>query len=116
MDRDLLQDMTAEQLDAVAQRAKRRARELVTEDLGGSEAESGVLKVRTQDMEGSRRAIETVLEDQLKKWEFTRAAEQPDGTCVLEYSVRFKKNSPREGVLATLRNMGAPRVVGAEVE
>jgi hypothetical protein len=116
MDRDILQELTAEQLDSVAQRAKRRARELVTEDLGGNEADSGILRVRTYNVDVSRQPVEAVLEDQLKKWEFGRVVVENDGTYLVEYNVRFKKNVPRDAVLETLRRMGAPRVVGAELD
>ena len=116
MDRDLLQDMTAQQLEAVAERAKRRAREMAAEDLGGSEREAGTLRVRTYDVEAARTKVELLLDDQLKKWDFGRVFEEADGTRVLEYTVRLKKSAPRESVLEALRTMGAPHVVGAELD
>ena len=116
MDRDILQQMTAEQLQAVADRAKRRAREIAAEDLGGSEKDTGVLRVRTYDVDTARRRVEVLLDDQLKDWEFGRVVDESDGTRVLEYTVRMKKNAPRETVLENLRKMGAPDVVGAELD
>jgi hypothetical protein len=116
MDRDILQQMTAEQLQAVADRAKKRAKEIAAEDLGGSEKDMGLLRVRTYDVANARRRVEILLDDQLKGWEFGRVVEESDGTRVLEYSVRLKKNSPREVVLDNLRKMGAPDVVGAEMD
>jgi hypothetical protein len=116
MDRDLLQQMTAEQLQAVAERAKRRAREMAAEDLGGNEKDTGLLRVRTYDVDGARRRVELLLDDQLKKWEFGRVLDESDGTQVIEYTVRLKKNAPREEVLDALRRMGAPDVVGAELD
>jgi hypothetical protein len=116
MDRDILQQMTSEQLQAVAERAKRRAKEIAAEDLGGSEKDTGLLRVRTYDVPTARRRVEVLLDDQLKGWEFGRVTEDPDGTHVLEYAVRLKKTSPREQVLDTLRRMGAPDVVGAEMD
>jgi hypothetical protein len=116
MDRDILQQMTAEQLQAVAERAKRRAREMAAEDLGGSEKDTGLLRVRTYDVDVARRRVEVLLDDQLKNWEFGRVLDDADGTRVIEYVVRLKKNSPREAVLDTLRRMGAPDVVGAELD
>jgi len=116
MDRDILQQMTGEQLQAVADRAKRRAREIAAEELGGSEKDTGVLRVRTYDVETARRRVEILLDDQLKSWEFGRVLAESDGTRVLEYSVRLKKSAPREAVLENLRKMGAPDVVGAELD
>jgi hypothetical protein len=116
MDRDLLQQMTADQLQAVADRAKKRARELTAEDLGGSEKDTGLLRVRTYDVANARRRVEVLLDDQLKTWEFSRLLDDTDGTRIIEYNVRLKKSSPREAVLDTLRRMGAPDVVGAEMD
>jgi len=116
MDRDILQQMTGEQLQAVADRAKRRAREIAAEELGGSEKDTGILRVRTYDVDTARRRVEVLLDDQLKHWEFGRVIDEADGTRVLEYTVRQKKNAPREAVLDNLRKMGAPDVVGAELD
>jgi hypothetical protein len=116
MDRDLLQQMTADQLQAVADRAKRRAKELTAEDLGGNEKNTGLLRVRTYDVASARRRVEILLDDQLKNWEFSRLFDDADGTRIIEYNVRLKKDSPREAVLDTLRRMGAPDVVGAEMD
>src|SRR4030095_7624279 len=55
MDRDLLQQMTADQLQAVADRAKKRAKELTAEDLGGNEKDMSLLRVRTYDGANARR-------------------------------------------------------------
>ena len=116
MDRDILQQMTAEQLQAVAERAKRRAREMVAEDLGGSERDTGLLRVRTYDVNEARRRVEVLLDDQFKTWEFGRVLDDADGTRVIEYAVRLKKTDSRETVLDSLRRMGAPHVVGAEID
>jgi hypothetical protein len=116
MDRDILQQMTGEQLQAVADRAKRRAREIAAEELGGSEKDTAVLRVRTYDVDTARRRVEILLDDQLKHWEFGRVLDESDGTRVLEYTVRLKKSAPREAVLENLRKMGAPDVVGAELD
>jgi len=116
MDRDLLQEMTAEQLEAVADRAKKRAKQIVAEDLGGKEHEAGTLRVRTYDVDAARRKVEVLLDDQLKNWEFGRVVDEADGTRVIEYTVRLKKSAPRESVLDGLRRLGAPHVVGAEME
>jgi hypothetical protein len=116
MDRDILQEMTADQLNAVAVRAKARAKELATEDLGGNPQETGILKVRTYDVDVSRPPVEAMLEDQLKKWEFGRVIEETDGSYIIEYNVRLKKGATRDDALNALRRMGPPRVVGAEMD
>ena len=63
MDRDLLQQMTADQLQAVADRAKRRAKALTAEDLGGNDKNTGLLRVRTYDVANARRRVEILLDD-----------------------------------------------------
>jgi lysylphosphatidylglycerol synthetase-like protein (DUF2156 family) len=116
MDNDLLQQMSGDQLLAVAERAKRRAKQLATDDLGGGDLDTALLRVRTYDVEGSRRPVEVLLDDCLKKWEFTRVLDESDGTRVIEYAIRLKKNAVRDDVLDALRRLGAPRVIGAELE
>jgi hypothetical protein len=74
------------------------------------------LRVRTYDVNEARRRVELLLDDQFKTWEFGRVLDDSDGTRVIEYAVRLKKSASRETVLDSLRQMGAPHVVGAEID
>jgi hypothetical protein len=116
VDREILQDMSPDQLDALADRAKRRRREIAATDLGGDAERIARLRVRTFDVEASQPRVEAYLDERLKKWELDRVLGEPDGTAILEYNVRLKKSAQPQDILAGLRTRGAPHVVGVELD
>jgi len=64
----------------------------------------------------ARRAVESVLEESAKRWEFVRA-ELGDGGVAerLHYRVRLKKNVPAESLVQSLRTGAAPHVTAVEL-
>ncbi len=115
LDKDLFEDMSAEQLNAVADRAWRRMRRNNPEEPDSEGKREALLRIRTYDVNESRTAVEPMFEDLLKKWKYGGVVHEADGTHIVEYTVFLKKSKPAEELLETLRAQGAPHVVGAEI-
>lgn len=116
LDEDLFRDMTAEQLQAVADRAWRRARRHNPEPPDEEGRREALLRVRTADAAGSRRAIEPLLDSRVKQWRYGGVVHEADGVDVVEYAVQLRKSVPPAELLGTLREAGSPHVVGAELD
>jgi hypothetical protein len=115
LDREILKSMSPEQLQALAQRARRRA--------GGAEADEtpkrpkpldSVVRVRSPDPEAARPHIEAVLASQVKAWQYSRTERDGAGTAVLEYRVRLRKSVPASVLTGELRDRLGPRATGVE--
>jgi hypothetical protein len=115
VDDQILKSLTPDQLDALAERARKR-RQRAAEDADGKKP---VLLRRLElslrgDSAAARAAAEAVLEDAVKRWEFVRASPLPGGER-LEYRVRLRKSIPAESLLERLRASGGPHVAGVEL-
>jgi hypothetical protein len=115
IDDQVFQDMSPEQLSAVADRAWRRARRNNPAAPDQEGRRDALLRIRTYDVELSRGAIEPLLDEHLKRWRYGGVIHEKDGTHVVEYSVALKKSKSAETVLEALRARGAPHVIGAEL-
>jgi len=117
LDKEVFKDMTAEQLEAVADRAWRRRRRNLpdVEDESDGAKREVLLRVRTFDVESSRTVVEPVLDAQLKRWRYGRVINENDGTHILEYSVVLRKHLLPESLLERVRTECAPHVIGAEL-
>ena len=109
IDDEVFRDMTREQLEGVAERAWRRARE---SDVDGPSAEVR-LRVRTRDVPALRAALEPRLPDCAKLWRAGVVTPQPDGD-VVEYLVQLRKKSRPEDLVALARAAGSSTVLDAE--
>ena len=118
LDQEILKSMSPEQLQALVQRARRRAG-------GGLATNAGkppklpkpldtVLRIQTPDPEGARPHIETILTSQVKAWQFSRSERDTAGTAVLEYRVRLRKSVPGPALAGELRARLGPRATGVE--
>jgi hypothetical protein len=119
LDQEILKSMSPEQLQALVQRARRRAG-------GGGLATSAdkppklpkpldtVLRIQTPDPEGARPHIETILTTQVKTWQFSRSERDAAGTAVLEYRVRLRKSVPGPALAGELRSRLGARATGVE--
>ncbi len=117
LDREILKSMSPEQLQALAQRARRRA--------GGADADEApkrpkpldsIIRVRSPDPEAARPHIEAVLASQVKAWQYSRTERDSAGTAVLEYRVRLKKSVPASVLTGELRERLGPRATGVETK
>jgi hypothetical protein len=87
IDNEVFEDMSAEQLQAVADRAWRRARRNSPEAPDPEGKRECLLQVRTHDVDATRRAVEPVLDEHVKRWRFGGVVHEPDRVEVLEYTV-----------------------------
>jgi len=115
IDKEILQSMAPEQLEALADRAWRRRQESapITEEKGGFDT---VLTVRTNGSLHAREGVEAVLERQAKRWHFKSAAGFPGEAQVLEYELRLKKSALPAAFLDAVRALGSSGVTDAELK
>ena len=116
MDEQVFQEMTAEQLQAVADRAWRRARRNDPQAPDREGRRESLLRVRTATVAEARRVVEPALDARVKKWRYGGVVHEPDGTHVVEYVVLLRREEPPESLLAALRGELAPHVVDAELD
>jgi hypothetical protein len=116
VDDQILKSLTPDQLDALAERARKRRQRAAEDGDGKKLALLRRLELRLSgDVAVARGAAEAVLEDAVKRWEFVRASPVPGGGERLEYRVRLRKSVPPESLLERLRATGGPDVAGVEL-
>jgi hypothetical protein len=103
VDETLLEGLTAEQLEGVARRAWRRARENEAEIVEEPTKTEGRLKVRSPHLQRTRDAIESRLDDIVKKWKLEAVSTESDGSGVVEYNVTLKKKEGPDALKAFVR-------------
>ncbi|HEY2378483.1 MAG TPA: DUF4956 domain-containing protein [Gemmatimonadaceae bacterium] len=108
VDEQVFEDMSAEQLAAVADRAWRRARRHSPETPDPEGRREALLRIRTTDVSTTRLTMEPILEENLKRWRYGGVVHEPDGSHVVEYAVTLRKSIPADQVLQTLRALGEP--------
>jgi Domain of unknown function (DUF4956) len=111
VDEQVFEDMSAEQLAAVADRAWRRARRHNPETPDPEGKREALLRVRTGDVKATRLTLEPLLEENLKRWRYGGVVHEPDGTHVIEYAVVLKKSISVEQVMGVLRGQAAVAAV-----
>jgi hypothetical protein len=116
VDDQILKSLTPDQLEALAERARRRARSADDGVLPGKPGEFRRLELQVRGaVEPARRAAESVLEASAKRWEFVRVAPGEGGAEWLEYQVRLKKSIPAESLVQSLRAGTAPHITGVKL-
>jgi hypothetical protein len=117
LDKEILQSMAPEQLEALAERAWKRRQEsepdVGDEDKGRFDT---TLSVHTDGTPAAREGVESVLERHAKRWHFKSAAGSPEGAQVLEYELHLKKNVLPVAFLAALRARSSSGVQDAELK
>jgi uncharacterized protein DUF4956 len=116
VDNEILENMTPQQLELVADRAWRRRRRLETDTPEEDEMQRRdvLLRLRTYDPEGSRIAVEDLFDEFLKKWRLGGVVHEKDGTHVVEYAVQMKKSVSSTEFLDALN--AKSQVIGAEIK
>jgi hypothetical protein len=116
LDDEILKQLSAEQLDVLADRAAKRRRE-AAEDVEGKDEEEPsfdvLLRIRTRDALEARPAVERVLEEHLKKWRFSGMSSDGE-TMVLEYAVRLRKKMTPNTLRDALQAAANPYILGVE--
>lgn len=116
MDDEVFQGMTAEQLQAVADRAWRRARRNDPQAPDREGRRESLLRVRTASVEEARRAVEPALDARVKRWRYGGVVHEADGMHVVEYVVLLRREEPPDALTAALCGELAPHVVHAELD
>lgn len=113
LDREILRSMSPEQLQALAERARRR---VDGAEPGGKEKKplNTVLRVRTAEPETARRQIEELLELRVKEWRLAAVTREANGVGALEYRVRLRKSVPAEALAGELRSRLGSQLAGIE--
>jgi hypothetical protein len=116
IDDEVLQNMTAEQLEGVAMRAWSRAREHNPEGGFKQKRPDNRVIVRMRDVTRIRPIVESQLEESTKKWSVDSVSTREDGMTVVEYVVTTKKSKGPDELLAMLRAAGGVEPVEAEIQ
>jgi hypothetical protein len=115
IDDEVLQNMNAEQLEGLAQRAWRRARENDPEGDERNDKNEGRIRIRITNAILTRPVLEARLDDAAKKWRVEAESVGEDGTTLIDYVVLPKKKSGPNELLALLRAAGGRDVVDSEL-
>ena len=122
LDQQLLQSMTPDQLQALADRASERHRKAMgwAEDAEPWEKKpkfDAILRfaIPASEAAAMRNGIEAVLQGQSKRWALERVEPERDGEVVARYLVRFGKSMPGPLVVEAIRRALLPRTVTIDV-
>lgn len=113
MDDQVFQEMPAEQLAAVADRAWRRARRHNPEAPDPEGRREALLRVKTNNVQATRHTVEPLLEEHLKRWRYGGVVHEQDGSHVVEFAIVLKKSLPPERLVDVLKTQQS--VVSVEI-
>ncbi|HTE44981.1 MAG TPA: DUF4956 domain-containing protein [Gemmatimonadaceae bacterium] len=114
IDDEVLANMNAEQLEGLAARAQRRARQNDSEGVGRERVESR-LRVRLRDTMNARPVIETRLDEATKRWSVGSLTVDAEGITTIDYLVLPKRNKGPDQLLALVRAAGGEDLITAEL-
>jgi hypothetical protein len=112
IDDEVFRNMTREQLEGVAERAWRRARN--SDDDSSSANDEMRLRVRTHDVAEMRSAIEPRLQEYTRQWRAGSVSVEND-VNVVEYFVQLRKKTLADDLIVLVRTAGSSRVLDAEL-
>lgn len=114
VDEEVLRELGPEQLDALADRVRRRRAEVGGP--GGGASFDARIRLAVTDADAVRPLVEPLLAERCKRWALDRVVlPTPGGDEEVLYHVRWRKGIPPIVVLDALRDAGAPYIVHAEV-
>jgi len=116
IDDEVLQNMSAEQLEGVAMRAWSRAREHDPDGGAKKKKPENRVIVRMRDVERIRPIVESQLAESTKKWNVDNVVKRDDGVTIVEYVINTKKSLGPDELLAILRAAGGVEPVEAEIQ
>ena len=114
IDNEVLKNMSREQLEGLAQRALRRAHDDQPKSDGIPQMET-ILRVRTSDINATRRAFETVIGQYVKQWRAGAPKEDDDGNHTIDYFIQPKKKVSPDELVSLMQNVGGANVIDAEI-
>jgi Domain of unknown function (DUF4956) len=114
-DPKLLEALTPDELDQVADRAARlQAYIAARSDDTKKKRFSAIVLIHTTDPKAAQTSVDGVLEQQTKRWRLAEILPGGKGTTTLEYMVRLNDEVEPGALLDELKRLGAPSVVAAE--
>jgi len=117
LDSEVLESMGPAQLDALADRVRRRRADVEGPDARGSEpAREGTLRVAMVVSADARSIVEAALIPHAKRWSIQRVEHGGDGTEVVVYWLRLKKNAMPSSVVSAVELAGRGLVQGVEFQ
>ncbi len=118
VDREILEEMAPEQLEALADRAWKRRAEAQPEPAQAAEGPrfDSSLTVTTDGGPQAREAVDRVLHDLTKRWQFEQVTRTPEGTQVLQYALKLRKSTHATAFLDALRALSAQGVRDATLK
>jgi len=115
IDDEVLQNMTADQLEGLAQRAWRRARENDPEGEERNDKIECLIRIRIRNAILTRPVLEARLDDATKSWRVVAESVGDDGSTLIDYVVMPKKKSGPNELLALLRAAAGKDIVESEL-
>jgi hypothetical protein len=115
LDREILKSMTPEQLEAIANRARKRAERPAGAPKTPKPLDT-VVKIRTSRQEQAQATLESVLTAQVKEWQFIGAARDNGGVATLEYRMRLRKSVPLPALVQEIRTRLGSQITDVEAK
>jgi len=117
VDREVLESLAPSQLDALAERVRRRRRSSGDlEDADSDARYDNKLVVAVSDSEAARPVIEAALETYTKRWRFDGLRNGSENLATAVYSIKLRKGIPVELLATAVREAAAPYAAGVSVE
>ena len=117
MDNEVLKSLAPEQLEALADRAWKRKKQMVNEELEITRHDfQYLLRVRCAKLEHTRPLIETEFDGLFAQWKYMGATRGEDGTRVAEYGVDLGSTVTRGVVTDVLRALPDAGVDEVEIQ
>jgi len=114
IDNEVLRNMSREQLEGLAQRALRRAQDDGSRE-GAVPPMETCLRVRTRDMNGTRRNFEMVMGEFAKQWRAGEPVTDAEGIHTIDYYIQPKKNIQPDEIMALVRTTAGAALVDAHI-
>jgi hypothetical protein len=116
VDHEILEGMSPQQLDALADRAWRRHLKASADTSEDDKPKYDcTMSVRTDGSTVARLAVEGVLTRHAKRWAFQRTATTEDGSVTLDYAIRLRKSVSVTAFLDTVRAEAPAGVRGVDL-
>ena len=114
IDNEVLKNMNREQLEGLAQRALNRAHGETSKKKDDGISES-VLRIRTRDMDATRRGLDLVLSEFAREWRTGAISIDTQGISSIDYHIRPKKAVQNDELLTLARTAGGSGLVDAVI-
>jgi hypothetical protein len=118
VDKEVLQSLAPAQLDALAERVRRRRRTVgrpVTEEMGPARYDKKLVIALT-DTDAARQGIEQALESYTKRWRFDGMKNGDGDLLSAVYSIRLRKGVSAELLTSAVRDAAAPYAADVSVQ